>query len=202
MDENEIKVIGKPSWVGSDKTRLIIDIEQNGKQSSFVTSADDPSDFGKLLYADCVDGKHGEFVERVKKTVKQAMKEEYTADSDACKAKMSAVCDAIFKAERLNAGFDFNGKRIQTDEAARNNAAGYLNSIVAGVDGVLPVIWKTEENEYIAFETLEEYKPFAAAFVKFTKDAYTAIFTTKDTIRAATNFEDAWSKYCSYKNVK
>lgn len=199
---DEFEVAGAPSWVGDDHDRIIIDIKIEGSISPYVTSADDPDERGRQLFADCIDGKHGEFVERVKKTVKQAMKEEYTADSDACKAKMCAVCDAILKSERLNAGFDFNGKRIQTDEAARNNAAGYLNTLVAGITEILPIVWRTDENEYLSFASLEEYKPFAMAFVTFVKDAYASIFLVKDAIRAATNFEDAWSKYCSYKNVK
>lgn len=199
---DEFEVAGAPSWVGDDHDRIIIDIKNEGSITPYVTSADDPDERGRQLFADCVDGKHGDFVPRVQKTEKQLREEKYNSDPVSCKESLCADADALFKSKKLLAGFEFNSKRIQTDEAARNNAAGYLNSLVAGITEILPIVWKTEENEYLAFASLEEYKPFATQFVTFVKDAYAAIFMTKDAIRAAKSFEDAWSKYCSYKNVK
>lgn len=198
----EFEVAGAPSWIGDDHDRIIIDIKIEGSISPYVTSAEDPDERGRQLFADCVDGKHGDFVPRVQKTEKQLREEKYNSDPVSCKESLCADADALFKSRKLLAGFNYNGKRIQTDEAARNNAAGYLNTLVAGITEILPIIWKTEENEYLSFASLDEYKPFATMFVTFVKDAYAAIFTAKDAIRAANNFEDAWNAFEDYRKEK
>ena len=197
----EFEVVGKPSWIDENK-RLIVDIIRDGKVSSYITAATDPDERGRKLFEDCVAGIHGVFVEWVEKTDRQLWEEKYNTDPVGCKEALCDEADVFFKTVKLLAGFEFTGKHIQTDEPARNNAAGYLNTLVAGITEILPIVWRTEENEFLSFASLEEYKPFAMAFVTFVKDAYASIFLVKDAIRTASSFDDAWSKYSAYKNVK
>ena len=195
--------VKNPRWENDAKEKIIVDAELDGRAIEYVASPTDCVQFGKDLHTRCLAGEFGEIADPdVPKTEQEQWAERYELDSAECKEALCAEADIVFKTDKLLAGFTFNGKRIQTDEPARNNAAGYLNTLVAGITEILPIVWRTEENEFLSFASLEEYKPFAMAFVTFVKDAYASIFMVKDAIRTASSFDDAWSKYCSYKNVK
>ena len=195
--------INSPRWVDNKKIAIIVSATLDGEAIQYVAAPDDCVEAGRAIHARCLAGEFGEIGEpELPKTEQEQWAERYELDSAECKEALCAEADIVFKSDKLLAGFTFNGKRIQTDEPARNNAAGYLNTLVAGITEILPIVWRTEENEFLSFASLEEYKPFATAFVTFVKDAYASIFMVKDAIRAAPSFGDAWSKYSAYKYVK
>lgn len=194
--------VKNPRWENDAKEKIIVDAELDGQAIEYVASPTDCEQFGKDLHTRCLAGEFGEIGDPIPpKTEREYLEDSYNTSDIDCLEFMCDLVDDCFKTVKLLAGFEFNGKRIQTDEAARNNAVGYLNALVAGSTEILPIVWKTEDNEYLIFTSFDEYKPFATLFITFVKDAYASMFMAKDAIRAATSFEDAWNKYNAYKTM-
>jgi hypothetical protein len=77
----KIESIRNPKWADNNQTAIIVDIDLDGEEVTFVASPNDCTDYGPKIYQDCIDGKYGKIAEFSvpKKTMEEL---EYLAKSE------------------------------------------------------------------------------------------------------------------------
>ena len=90
-------------------------------------------------------------------------------------------------AEKLDAGFSFEGAQYQVTPTAQVNGTAFLAAISAGFEG--PIIWRRSDNVDMTFKA-EEFKLFSCAMIAFAQSVYQGIWAQKDAIRSAKSQEE------------
>lgn len=92
----------------------------------------------------------------------------------------------VMRADRLYAGYEFDGHRYDSDQAAILNITAVVSAVAAGIKLPDGFSWRTADNETVP-HTAESITRLAAELLAYIEQCYAASWALKDAIDATKN---------------
>lgn len=83
---------------------------------------------------------------------------------------------------------------VSTNEESTTNLNSYMTLASLGTL-TYPILWRSEENEYISIDTVDELTELAGMFNDYVASCYSASWTTKDSLLSATTADECETLY-------
>lgn len=95
-------------------------------------------------------------------------------------------------------GMSYKGLVYNADATAQEAVGGIANLVALGITPAFPLDWYIGDHTLVPFQSLDDFKGYAAALAQFVTGLFHSIANAKSAVGAATTVEQAWAAYTNF----